>query len=89
MGNVIHRVMALVTFVSYVIYCDFLLLFFADTQNPFIKLHTNVPEMIRTTNGEELIIPCRVTAPDIHVKLKMVYFFFKLLAVCIAHYLFN
>ncbi|KAK9402381.1 vascular endothelial growth factor receptor 1 [Crotalus adamanteus] len=46
--------------------------FINDTQNPFIKLHTNVPEMIRTTNGEELIIPCRVTAPDIHVKLRMI-----------------
>ncbi|KAG8136839.1 hypothetical protein E2320_005393, partial [Naja naja] len=27
--------------------------------------------MIHTTDGEELIVPCRVTAPDIHVKLRM------------------
>uniref|UniRef100_A0A8C6YJF6 Fms related receptor tyrosine kinase 1 n=1 Tax=Naja naja TaxID=35670 RepID=A0A8C6YJF6_NAJNA len=40
--------------------------FINDTQNPFIKLHTNIPEMIHTTDGEELIVPCRVTAPDIH-----------------------
>ncbi|XP_070799756.1 vascular endothelial growth factor receptor 1 [Pituophis catenifer annectens] len=46
--------------------------FINDTQNPFIKLHTNIPEMIRTTDGEELIVPCRVTAPDIHVKLRMI-----------------
>ncbi|ETE59775.1 Vascular endothelial growth factor receptor 1, partial [Ophiophagus hannah] len=46
--------------------------FINDTQNPFIKLHTNIPKMIRTTDGEELIVPCRVTAPDIHVKLRMI-----------------
>ncbi|XP_063161799.1 vascular endothelial growth factor receptor 1 [Candoia aspera] len=45
--------------------------FINDTHNPFIKLHTNIPKMIHTTDGEELIIPCRVTAPDIPVKLKM------------------
>ncbi|XP_013918690.1 PREDICTED: vascular endothelial growth factor receptor 1, partial [Thamnophis sirtalis] len=44
--------------------------FINDTKNPFIKLHTNIPETIHTTDGQELVIPCRVTAPDIHVKLR-------------------
>ncbi|XP_053161510.1 vascular endothelial growth factor receptor 1 isoform X2 [Hemicordylus capensis] len=46
--------------------------FINDTHSPFIKLHRDLPEMIRMVDGQELIIPCRVTAPDIPVTLKKI-----------------
>ncbi|XP_062830747.1 vascular endothelial growth factor receptor 1 isoform X1 [Anolis carolinensis] len=45
--------------------------FINGTHNPFVKMHKDVPETILMMDGQELIIPCRVTAPDIRVKLKM------------------
>ncbi|XP_028582231.2 vascular endothelial growth factor receptor 1 [Podarcis muralis] len=45
--------------------------FINDTQSPFVKLNRDLPDMIRVFYGEELIIPCRVTVPDIPVTLKM------------------
>ncbi|XP_061484479.1 vascular endothelial growth factor receptor 1 isoform X2 [Rhineura floridana] len=45
--------------------------FINDTRSPFVKLNRDIPDMIRVTDGEELIIPCRVTIPDIPVTLKM------------------
>uniref|UniRef100_A0A670I2M7 Vascular endothelial growth factor receptor 1 n=1 Tax=Podarcis muralis TaxID=64176 RepID=A0A670I2M7_PODMU len=46
-------------------------LLLADTHSPFVKLNRDLPDMIRVFYGEELIIPCRVTVPDIPVTLKM------------------
>ncbi|KAF7251006.1 Vascular endothelial growth factor receptor 1 [Varanus komodoensis] len=43
--------------------------FINDTRNPFVKLHRDIPQMILMNYGQELIIPCRVTAPDIRVTL--------------------
>uniref|UniRef100_A0ABM5FWT8 receptor protein-tyrosine kinase n=1 Tax=Pogona vitticeps TaxID=103695 RepID=A0ABM5FWT8_9SAUR len=45
--------------------------FINDTRSPFVKLHKDIPDTILMIDGQELIIPCRVTAPDILVKLKM------------------
>ncbi|XP_042313507.1 vascular endothelial growth factor receptor 1 isoform X1 [Sceloporus undulatus] len=46
-------------------------IFINDTRSPFVKMNKNVPETILMIYGQELIIPCRVTAPDIPVKLRM------------------
>ncbi|XP_058883994.1 vascular endothelial growth factor receptor 1-like isoform X2 [Acipenser ruthenus] len=41
-----------------------------DALKPFLELHSNIPEVVYLTEGSKLIIPCRVTAPDIPVTLK-------------------
>ncbi|XP_062983074.1 vascular endothelial growth factor receptor 1 [Elgaria multicarinata webbii] len=47
-------------------------IFINDTHSPFVKPYPDIPEMIRMDYGQELIIPCRVTAPDINVELSKV-----------------
>lgn len=44
----------------------------ADTSNPFVEMHSDIPKIIHMTVGKEMIIPCRVTAPNIAVTLKKV-----------------
>ncbi|XP_078067464.1 vascular endothelial growth factor receptor kdr-like [Mustelus asterias] len=44
-------------------------LFVADRQNPFVEPHTEYPEMIKFNGSSEIVIPCRVTAPDLLVNL--------------------
>ncbi|XP_005406416.1 PREDICTED: vascular endothelial growth factor receptor 1 isoform X2 [Chinchilla lanigera] len=44
-------------------------IFISDRERPFVEMHSDVPEVIRMEEGEELIIPCRVSAPDISVTL--------------------
>ncbi|XP_067419027.1 vascular endothelial growth factor receptor 1 isoform X3 [Emydura macquarii macquarii] len=47
-------------------------IFINDTGSPFVELHSNIPKIIHMTDGGEMIIPCRVTAPDIAVTLKKI-----------------
>uniref|UniRef100_A0A8C0G0R6 Platelet-derived growth factor receptor-like protein n=1 Tax=Chelonoidis abingdonii TaxID=106734 RepID=A0A8C0G0R6_CHEAB len=47
-------------------------IFINDTGSPFIELHSNIPKIIHMTDGGEMIIPCRVTAPDVAVTLKKI-----------------
>lgn len=35
-------------------------------------MHTDIPKLVHMTEGRELIIPCRVTSPNITVTLKKV-----------------
>uniref|UniRef100_A0A8D0GJJ4 Vascular endothelial growth factor receptor 1 n=1 Tax=Sphenodon punctatus TaxID=8508 RepID=A0A8D0GJJ4_SPHPU len=46
--------------------------FVNDARSPFVELHSDIPKMVHMTDGRELIIPCRVTAPDIPVTLKKI-----------------
>ncbi|KAJ7320222.1 hypothetical protein JRQ81_019733 [Phrynocephalus forsythii] len=46
-------------------------IFINDTRSPFVKLHKDIPDTILMIDGQELVIPCRVTSPDSLVKLKM------------------
>ncbi|XP_077197901.1 vascular endothelial growth factor receptor 1 [Paroedura picta] len=46
--------------------------FINDTHSPFVEVHGNIPKTIHMTNGQELVIPCRVTAPDISVTLSTI-----------------
>uniref|UniRef100_A0A2K6LRL8 Platelet-derived growth factor receptor-like protein n=1 Tax=Rhinopithecus bieti TaxID=61621 RepID=A0A2K6LRL8_RHIBE len=45
-------------------------IFISDTGRPFVEMYSEIPEIIHMTEGKELIIPCRVTSPDITVTLK-------------------
>ncbi|XP_004680229.1 PREDICTED: vascular endothelial growth factor receptor 1 [Condylura cristata] len=44
-------------------------IFINDTDKPFVELHSEIPEIIYMTEGRELVIPCRVTSPNITVSL--------------------
>uniref|UniRef100_A0A663LXL5 Vascular endothelial growth factor receptor 1 n=1 Tax=Athene cunicularia TaxID=194338 RepID=A0A663LXL5_ATHCN len=46
--------------------------FINDTGNPFVEMHSDIPKIIHMTVGREMIIPCRVTAPNIAVSLKKI-----------------
>ncbi|NXS99492.1 VGFR1 factor, partial [Jacana jacana] len=46
--------------------------FINDTGNPFVEMHSDIPKIIHMTVGREMIIPCRVTAPNIAVTLKKI-----------------
>uniref|UniRef100_A0A8C3UUN0 receptor protein-tyrosine kinase n=1 Tax=Catharus ustulatus TaxID=91951 RepID=A0A8C3UUN0_CATUS len=46
--------------------------FINDTSNPFVEMHSDIPKIINMAVGREMIIPCRVTAPDIAVTLKKI-----------------
>lgn len=37
-----------------------------------MEMHSDIPKIIHMTVGREMIIPCRVTAPNIAVTLKKV-----------------
>ncbi|XP_054433096.1 vascular endothelial growth factor receptor 1 [Pteronotus mesoamericanus] len=45
-------------------------IFINDTDRPFLEMHSEVPKMIYMTEGRGLVIPCRVTSPNITVTLK-------------------
>ncbi|XP_036600227.1 vascular endothelial growth factor receptor 1 [Trichosurus vulpecula] len=45
-------------------------IFINDTGSPFVEPHSIMPETVHMTEGREMIIPCRVSAPDITVTLK-------------------
>uniref|UniRef100_A0A673SUR8 Fms related tyrosine kinase 1 n=1 Tax=Suricata suricatta TaxID=37032 RepID=A0A673SUR8_SURSU len=45
-------------------------IFINDTDRPFVEMHTEIPEIIYMAEGREVIIPCRVTSPNIMVTLK-------------------
>ncbi|MBN3321676.1 VGFR1 factor, partial [Atractosteus spatula] len=45
------------------------LLMLRYSSRPFVELHSENPEVVYMTEGSGLIIPCRVTAPDITVSL--------------------
>ncbi|KAK2519123.1 hypothetical protein Q9233_012176 [Columba guinea] len=46
--------------------------FINDTSNPFVEMHSDIPKIIHMIVGREMIIPCRVTAPNIAVTLKKI-----------------
>ncbi|KAK1340747.1 hypothetical protein QTO34_017140 [Cnephaeus nilssonii] len=48
--------------------------FSVNTSRPFLEMHSEIPEMIYMTEGRALVIPCRVTSPNITVTLKKVPF---------------
>ncbi|XP_021078360.1 vascular endothelial growth factor receptor 1 [Mus pahari] len=45
-------------------------IFVSDAGSPFIEMHTDIPKLVHMTEGRQLIIPCRVTSPNITVTLK-------------------
>ncbi|XP_048388559.1 vascular endothelial growth factor receptor 1 isoform X1 [Stegostoma tigrinum] len=47
-----------------------LYIFVKDKHSPFVEQYTDVPKVVYMTEGKTLIIPCRVTAPDLTVTLK-------------------
>uniref|UniRef100_A0A4W3HSX0 receptor protein-tyrosine kinase n=1 Tax=Callorhinchus milii TaxID=7868 RepID=A0A4W3HSX0_CALMI len=46
-------------------------IFVKDENSPFVNPHTQIPQAVHMSNGKKLVIPCRVTAPDLKVSLKM------------------
>uniref|UniRef100_A0A452SD24 Vascular endothelial growth factor receptor 1 n=1 Tax=Ursus americanus TaxID=9643 RepID=A0A452SD24_URSAM len=42
----------------------------SDRGRPFLEMHSEIPEIIYMTEGREIVIPCRVTSPNITVTLK-------------------
>ncbi|RMC07250.1 hypothetical protein DUI87_16707 [Hirundo rustica rustica] len=46
--------------------------FINDTSNPFVEMHSDIPKIINMAVGREMIIPCRVTAPNFAVTLKKI-----------------
>uniref|UniRef100_A0A8C5J6L1 Vascular endothelial growth factor receptor 1 n=1 Tax=Junco hyemalis TaxID=40217 RepID=A0A8C5J6L1_JUNHY len=46
--------------------------FINDTSNPFVEMHSDIPKIINMAVGREMIIPCRVTDPNIAVTLKKI-----------------
>uniref|UniRef100_G1L6D4 Vascular endothelial growth factor receptor 1 n=1 Tax=Ailuropoda melanoleuca TaxID=9646 RepID=G1L6D4_AILME len=45
-------------------------IFINDTGRPFLEMHSEIPEIIYMTEGREIVVPCRVTSPNITVTLK-------------------
>ncbi|XP_006894149.1 PREDICTED: vascular endothelial growth factor receptor 1 [Elephantulus edwardii] len=43
--------------------------FVSDPEQPFIEMHSEIPQVIYMLEGKELIIPCRVSSPDLNVVL--------------------
>uniref|UniRef100_A0A5F9CWB7 Vascular endothelial growth factor receptor 1 n=1 Tax=Oryctolagus cuniculus TaxID=9986 RepID=A0A5F9CWB7_RABIT len=41
-----------------------------DADKPFVEMYTEIPEVLYMHEGRELVIPCRVTSPNINVTLK-------------------
>uniref|UniRef100_G3TFJ0 Vascular endothelial growth factor receptor 1 n=1 Tax=Loxodonta africana TaxID=9785 RepID=G3TFJ0_LOXAF len=44
-------------------------IFISDTGRPFVEMHSDIPDIINMTEGQEIVIPCRVTSPNITVTL--------------------
>ncbi|XP_026056306.1 vascular endothelial growth factor receptor 1-like isoform X1 [Carassius auratus] len=40
-----------------------------DSQQPFVKMHSEIPDVVYMKEGEPLVFPCRVTNPDAKVLL--------------------
>ncbi|KAL1768643.1 vascular endothelial growth factor receptor 1 isoform X1 [Sigmodon hispidus] len=45
-------------------------IFVSDAGSPFIETYSGIPKLVYMTEGRELIIPCRVTSPNVTVTLK-------------------
>ncbi|XP_007662302.2 vascular endothelial growth factor receptor 1 isoform X1 [Ornithorhynchus anatinus] len=45
-------------------------IFINDTGSPFIELNSAIPQVVYMAEGKEMVIPCRVSAPDIPVVLR-------------------
>ncbi|XP_008823277.1 vascular endothelial growth factor receptor 1 isoform X2 [Nannospalax galili] len=45
-------------------------IFISDAGRPFIEMYNDIPKVVYMTEGRELVIPCRVTSPNITVTLK-------------------
>ncbi|KAM4796093.1 vascular endothelial growth factor receptor 1 [Rhinophrynus dorsalis] len=45
-------------------------IFVTDAKTPFVEMYSDIPHVIHMTEGEELVIPCRVTSPNITVTFK-------------------
>ncbi|XP_078513253.1 vascular endothelial growth factor receptor 1 isoform X2 [Lissotriton helveticus] len=45
-------------------------IFIHDTARPFVETHNDIPNVVYISEGNPLVIPCRVTAPNITVTLK-------------------
>ncbi|XP_072119067.1 vascular endothelial growth factor receptor 1 isoform X1 [Mobula birostris] len=48
-----------------------LYIFVKDKRSPFVEQYTEVPKVVYFTEGESLLIPCRMTSPHFSVTLKM------------------
>ncbi|CAJ0954887.1 unnamed protein product [Ranitomeya imitator] len=47
--------------------------YFTDERTAFVDIHDREPQIITITEGERLVIPCRVTSPNITVTLKQIF----------------
>ncbi|XP_069058305.1 vascular endothelial growth factor receptor 1 [Pleurodeles waltl] len=45
-------------------------IFINDTARPFVETHSNIPDVVYFSEENPLVIPCRVTAPNITVTLR-------------------
>ncbi|XP_050953554.1 vascular endothelial growth factor receptor 1 isoform X1 [Labeo rohita] len=43
--------------------------YITDSQQPFVKVQTEIPDVVYMKEGEPLVFPCRVTNPDAKVSL--------------------
>lgn len=41
----------------------------SDSQRPFVKMQSEIPDVVYMKEGEPLVFPCRVTHPDAKVTL--------------------
>lgn len=41
----------------------------SDSQRPFLKVQSEIPDVVYMKEGEPLVFPCRVTNPDAKVSL--------------------
>ncbi|XP_053312370.1 vascular endothelial growth factor receptor 1 [Spea bombifrons] len=44
--------------------------FITEPNTPFVEMHRNIPGVVRMIEGEELVVPCRTTSPNITVTFK-------------------
>lgn len=45
-------------------------IFINDPNRPFVEMHSDLPEVIYMIEGKKLVVPCRVSSPNITVTLK-------------------
>ncbi|KAM8977628.1 vascular endothelial growth factor receptor 1 [Pelodytes ibericus] len=48
-------------------------IFITEKTSPFVELYSLIPMLVDLTDGQELVIPCRTTSPNITVTLKKTY----------------
>ncbi|KAM6179031.1 vascular endothelial growth factor receptor 1 [Rhynchocyon petersi] len=46
--------------------------FINDASHPFVEMHSEVVDVISMVEGRELVIPCRVSSPDLNVTLSKI-----------------